>query len=101
MIDLLNAKWNAFVKSKFYKQFFLFSFYFLISLVCFTLRPGPPALKSPTNVTVKSNTTGTVTERSTADLEMIGLSVNDTLKLLSTLNGTFDLSSKCQCACVK
>lgn len=42
LIDLLNAKWNTFVKFKFYKQFFTFAFYFLISLVAFTLRPGPP-----------------------------------------------------------
>ncbi|XP_023309951.1 transient receptor potential cation channel subfamily V member 5 [Anoplophora glabripennis] len=42
LIDLLNAKWNTFVKFKFYRQFFTFAFYFLISLVAFTLRPGPP-----------------------------------------------------------
>uniref|UniRef100_A0A0A9VZJ0 Transient receptor potential cation channel subfamily V member 6 n=2 Tax=Lygus hesperus TaxID=30085 RepID=A0A0A9VZJ0_LYGHE len=42
LIDLLHAKWNAFVKNRFYRQFFLFFLYFLISLVCFTLRPGPP-----------------------------------------------------------
>lgn len=48
LVDLLNAKWNAFVKFKFYRQFFLFSIYFLISLVCFTLRPGPiPTHKGP------------------------------------------------------
>ncbi|CAH1390853.1 unnamed protein product [Nezara viridula] len=45
LIDLLNAKWNAFVKFRFYRQFFLFLFYFLISLICFTLRPGPPPVK--------------------------------------------------------
>ncbi|XP_049822636.1 transient receptor potential cation channel subfamily V member 2 [Aethina tumida] len=42
LIDLLNAKWNTFVKFKFYRQFFTFAFYFLISLISFTLRPGPP-----------------------------------------------------------
>ncbi|KAJ8961285.1 hypothetical protein NQ318_008970 [Aromia moschata] len=42
LIDLLNAKWNTFVKFKFYRQFFTFAFYFVISLVAFTLRPGPP-----------------------------------------------------------
>lgn len=48
LVDLLNAKWNAFVKFRFYRQFFLFSIYFLISLVCFTLRPGPtPTHKAP------------------------------------------------------
>lgn len=42
LIDLLKTKWNTFVKRRFYSQFFLFAFYFLISLICFTLRPGPP-----------------------------------------------------------
>ncbi|KAH0821155.1 hypothetical protein GEV33_001636 [Tenebrio molitor] len=52
LIDLLNAKWNTFVKFKFYKQFFTFTFYFLISLVGFTLRPGPPHKDvKPSNVT--------------------------------------------------
>lgn len=40
LIDLLKTKWNTFVKFRFYRQFFLFFCYFLISLVCFTLRPG-------------------------------------------------------------
>ncbi|XP_044267903.1 transient receptor potential cation channel subfamily V member 5 [Tribolium madens] len=52
LIDLLNAKWNTFVKFKFYKQFFTFAFYFLISLVAFTLRPGPPQKVNVTNVTI-------------------------------------------------
>ncbi|ERL84850.1 hypothetical protein D910_02274 [Dendroctonus ponderosae] len=33
LVDLLNAKWNTFVKSKFYRQFFTFAFYFTVSLV--------------------------------------------------------------------
>lgn len=59
LIDLLNAKWNTFVKFKFYRQFFTFAFYFLLSLVCFTLRPGPPGphyglnTTNVTNVTIK------------------------------------------------
>ncbi|XP_050307114.1 transient receptor potential cation channel subfamily V member 1 isoform X2 [Anthonomus grandis grandis] len=55
LIDLLNAKWNTFVKSKFYRQFFTFAFYFIVSLVAFILRPGPPlhteAPKNATNIT--------------------------------------------------
>lgn len=51
LIDLLNAKWNTFVKFKFYRQFFTFAFYFLISLVAFTLRPGPPVANKTTNST--------------------------------------------------
>nr|QEQ91638.1 nanchung [Periplaneta americana] len=60
LVDLLNAKWSAFVKFRFYRQFFLFLFYFLFSLVCFTLRPGPPpktALMPQTNNTGINNTT--------------------------------------------
>lgn len=56
LIDLLNAKWNTFVKFKFYRQFFTFAFYFLISLVAFTLRPGPPV----NNAKVANNTNATV-----------------------------------------
>lgn len=41
LIDLLKVKWNTFVKNRFYRQFYLFAIYFLISLVSFTLRPGP------------------------------------------------------------
>lgn len=67
LIDLLNAKWSTFVKSKFYKQFFTFAFYFLITLVCFTLRPGPPpkttsaVVVNSTNVTSATNLTASTT----------------------------------------
>ncbi|KAJ9591720.1 hypothetical protein L9F63_001748, partial [Diploptera punctata] len=62
LVDLLNAKWNTFVKFRFYRQFFLFLFYFLFSLVCFTLRPGPPPKPStssaqPQNSTAINSTT--------------------------------------------
>lgn len=48
LIDLLNAKWNTFVKSRFYRQFFLFCFYFVLSVISFTLRPGPSTTVAPT-----------------------------------------------------
>lgn len=41
LIDLLKTKWNTFVKSRFYRQFYLFASYFFVSLVSFLLRPGP------------------------------------------------------------
>lgn len=41
LIDLLKTKWNTFVKSRFYRQFYLFTSYFLISAISFLLRPGP------------------------------------------------------------
>ncbi|XP_025425863.1 transient receptor potential cation channel subfamily V member 6 isoform X4 [Sipha flava] len=62
LVDLLNAKWNAFVKFRFYRQFILFAFYFSISMVCFVLRPGPPptGLKPPLiNYTSTSTTVAT------------------------------------------
>lgn len=43
VIDLLKTKWDTFCKSRFYKQFYMFAFYFLISLFSFILRPGPEA----------------------------------------------------------
>ncbi|KOB61355.1 Nanchung, partial [Operophtera brumata] len=56
LIDLLKTKWNTFVKFRFYRQFFLFFCYFLVSLVCFTLRPGPP--ERGLNATAINTTTG-------------------------------------------
>ncbi|XP_076174002.1 transient receptor potential cation channel subfamily V member nanchung [Ptiloglossa arizonensis] len=61
LIDLLNAKWNTFVKSRFYRQFFLFCFYFVLSLISFTLRPGP----SLTSSTETTSTPTATTESST------------------------------------
>ncbi|XP_063834932.1 transient receptor potential cation channel subfamily V member 5 [Ostrinia nubilalis] len=58
LIDLLKTKWNTFVKFRFYRQFILFSCYFLISLVCFTLRPGTP--ERPVNATALNSTAGPV-----------------------------------------
>ncbi|GAB0094010.1 transient receptor potential cation channel subfamily V member 5 [Sergentomyia squamirostris] len=41
LIDLLKVKWNTFVKSRFYRQFYLFAVYFIFSFFSFILRPGP------------------------------------------------------------
>ncbi|XP_034187627.1 transient receptor potential cation channel subfamily V member nanchung [Osmia lignaria lignaria] len=57
LVDLLNAKWNTFVKSRFYRQFFLFCFYFILSLISFTLRPGPSAMPSSSTTTQTPLTT--------------------------------------------
>ncbi|CAK1600101.1 unnamed protein product [Parnassius mnemosyne] len=56
LINLLKIKWNTFVKFRFYRRFIVFSFYFLVSLVCFTLRPGPPDRTA--NSTVVNSTVG-------------------------------------------
>ncbi|XP_023947943.1 transient receptor potential cation channel subfamily V member 6 [Bicyclus anynana] len=73
LIDLLKTKWNTFVKFRFYRQFILFSCYFLISLVCFTLRPGPP--DRAVNGTVVNTTIGTLTN----DTELMTEEINCTI----------------------
>nr|XP_012147391.1 PREDICTED: transient receptor potential cation channel subfamily V member 5 isoform X2 [Megachile rotundata]XP_012147392.1 PREDICTED: transient receptor potential cation channel subfamily V member 5 isoform X2 [Megachile rotundata]XP_012147393.1 PREDICTED: transient receptor potential cation channel subfamily V member 5 isoform X2 [Megachile rotundata]XP_012147394.1 PREDICTED: transient receptor potential cation channel subfamily V member 5 isoform X2 [Megachile rotundata]XP_012147395.1 PRED len=57
MVDLLNAKWNTFVKSRFYRQFFLFCFYFILYLISFTLRPGPSVTSTATTAPTTESTT--------------------------------------------
>lgn len=60
------------MRFRFYRQFFLFLFYFLISLVCFTLRPGPPPTKpisgfnSTKNLTISNMTNDFYNELTTA-----------------------------------
>ncbi|XP_015178094.1 PREDICTED: transient receptor potential cation channel subfamily V member 5 isoform X2 [Polistes dominula] len=57
LVDLLNAKWNTFVKDRFYQQFYLFCFYFILSLISFTLRPGPSwTLEDPAAPTTVAST---------------------------------------------
>lgn len=92
VIDLLNAKWNTFVKKKFYRQFFTFAFYFIISLICFTLRPGPPINAVLSNAT---NTTNTTTKAlNTTDSLNLTLTFNDTAKNESISSLTTLLLSK-------
>lgn len=76
LIDLLHAKWNTFVKAKFYNQFFLFAFYFIISLVCFTLRPGPLTNKNNGNNTLSTNSSLIAPK---IDIHNGSLLVNDSL----------------------
>lgn len=66
LIDLLKTKWNTFVKFRFYRQFILFACYFVVSLVCFILRPGPP--DRALNSTVANTTSATLT--SVVDVEV-------------------------------
>lgn len=62
LVDLLNAKWNTFVKSRFYRQFFLFCFYFVLSLISFTLRPGPSTTLFVAGVSPVAQTAAPATE---------------------------------------
>lgn len=84
VIDLLNAKWNTFIKfrwveqricymwrkcrescnvlcnclqNRFYRCFLLFCLYFCISLVCFTIRPSPPVRTQDFSTTPSYTTT--------------------------------------------
>nr|CAH0100413.1 unnamed protein product [Daphnia galeata] len=57
VIDLLHAKWNTFIKFRFYRCFLLFALYFAISLICFTVRPGPPVRLRDEITTTPSYTT--------------------------------------------
>ncbi|KAG6455589.1 hypothetical protein O3G_MSEX009288 [Manduca sexta] len=98
LIDLLKTKWNTFVKFRFYRQFILFSCYFLVSLVCFTLRPGPPerglnttALNS-TAVTIL-NDTELVTEVENCTMPRNGVDFDP--KAVEVLNGSKFHGTKC------
>ncbi|XP_072935442.1 transient receptor potential cation channel subfamily V member 5-like [Epargyreus clarus] len=71
LIDLLKTKWNTFVKFRFYQQFIFFFFYFLVSLVCFTMRPGPP--EHALNATVTNSTSGPLVNDT--ELIIVGQSV--------------------------
>lgn len=85
VVDLLNAKWNTFVKKKFYSQFFTFAFYFLISLTCFISRPGPLISKS-SSPSVNGTAHKMVNKSLRADILNFTLNVNESLKLENITN---------------
>ncbi|CAG9764155.1 unnamed protein product [Ceutorhynchus assimilis] len=74
LVDLLNAKWNTFVKFKFYRQFFTFAFYFIISLIAFIHRPGPSihaeVSKTSTNTTKHTSAFNITPENVSAALNL-------------------------------
>ena len=41
VVELLKEKWEKFARKEFFKQIKLFSLYFLVSFLAFTLRPAP------------------------------------------------------------
>ncbi|KAK7863240.1 hypothetical protein R5R35_001452 [Gryllus longicercus] len=87
LVDLLHAKWNTFVKFRFYRQFFSFALYFLFSLICFTLRPGPQqhptsptntsAPTMPTNITYSVTPTNSYTTPLQDPKEVINIKYNE------------------------
>ncbi|KAK5646070.1 hypothetical protein RI129_004534 [Pyrocoelia pectoralis] len=91
VIDLLNAKWNTFVKNKFYSQFFTFAFYFLISLVCFTLRPGVVTPSTIGSKTVNQTTNSSNTKH--AEIMNFSLLVNESLRLKNVTKSSVSLNN--------
>lgn len=73
LVDLLNAKWNTFVKDRFYQQFYLFCFYFVLSLISFTLRPGPSS--STENSATIPESTSNLSNSNTPEINHIPRSI--------------------------
>ncbi|XP_045507975.1 transient receptor potential cation channel subfamily V member 5 [Colias croceus] len=96
LIDLLKTKWNTFVKFRFYRQFILFACYFLVSLVCFTLRPGPPD-KVTTNTTVINTTVATVANEIEIAMDVDNCSIAHSAidRNVEVFNGTKPNSNRC------
>ncbi|XP_011500278.1 PREDICTED: transient receptor potential cation channel subfamily V member 5 [Ceratosolen solmsi marchali] len=115
LIDLLNAKWNTFVKSRFYRQFYLFCSYFVLSVISFTLRPGPipwpnkPSIQQsinnntssesivasavkPLELTLTSLLTKNLVEHLAANLELPEKSITNSMKKI-TLEIVSNISS--------
>ena len=57
VVDLLRVKWNSFVKREFFKQMFIFSIFFFLSMFVFLVRPIPRGVfnpEDPANSTTES-----------------------------------------------
>ncbi|UYV79571.1 Nan [Cordylochernes scorpioides] len=83
LVDLLNAKWNKFIKFRFYRQFAIFVVYFLITLVCFVLRPGPPVVKRLPGRHNLTFTTTTVAPPTTANGTCYLMALNTTTDIMT------------------
>ncbi|XP_023334395.1 transient receptor potential cation channel subfamily V member 6 [Eurytemora carolleeae] len=103
IVDLLQAKWNSFIRKSFFRQFFAFFVYFCISTVAFTLRPtqtfmGPcPANTTngtlETNITFASlfNTTLEATNLSTLKSMVSSTTSGSTIQTFSTQENSTEL----------
>ena len=88
IVDLLKAKWNSYIRKSFFRQFFAFSIYFLISTVAYTLRHNQVTEQPcPTNSTTNSTTNIT-------SLELENITSTSTTLLLSSLPAVEDLFSE-------
>ncbi|KAL0276082.1 UNVERIFIED_CONTAM: hypothetical protein PYX00_003742 [Menopon gallinae] len=89
LVDLLVAKWNTYVKFRFYRQFISFILYFVISLVSFTLRPGPlsTAGNDVFNATQARNATAFAADGPNATVGAVGRQEMAGLRLPDALPG--------------
>lgn len=93
IIDLLITKWNSFIKARFYKQFILFTLFFLMTMVAFTQRPlhNTTNQKLATSSSADPNLKNLTTKRiSTATNIRKGLKTSAALKLLNTTSAGFE-----------
>ena len=59
VVDLLRVKWNSFVKREFFKQMFIFTIFFFLSMFAFLVRPLPRGVchpEDPANSTLEMTT---------------------------------------------
>lgn len=70
---------------RFYRQFFLFFFYFILSLISFTLRPGP----SIETIDIANDTISTTLNSSNATIEPITIKPFQTIDLRELITNSF------------
>ena len=73
IVDLLKAKWNSYIRKSFFRQFFAFSVYFLISTVAYTLRHN-----QVTEQPCSSNSTLNSTDLNITSLELDNITTSTT-----------------------
>ena len=73
IVDLLKAKWNSYIRKSFFRQFFAFSVYFLISTVAYTLRHN-----QVTEQPCPSNSTLNSTDLNITSLELDNITTSTT-----------------------
>ncbi len=67
VVDLLQTKWNSFIKKTFYRQIAMFTIFFLISTFCFVARPRTPKFRCVNNtLTTNASTLSTLSSFDTS-----------------------------------
>ena len=84
IVDLLRVKWKSFVQRSFYRQFFMFSLYFLMSAFCFVSRTSMPTKAAwACNITQANTTadnTGNIFDNIAASLDNFRGTLKDNLE---------------------